>query len=163
MPLIKIFSTGGTIDKIYFDAKSEYEVGEPQAVDILTRAQVRFEYEAIPLMRKDSLDLTDEDRAAIREAIVSTDCTKIVITHGTDSMVQTAEHLADIEGKTIVLTGSLSPAQFRSSDAEFNLGVAIGAVQSKDPGVYISMNGIVFESGSVVKNIAENRFEYNKG
>ena len=162
MPLIKIFSTGGTIDKIYFDAKSEYEVGEPQAVDILTRAQVRFDYEAIPLMRKDSLDLTDEDRASIREAIVKTECSKIVITHGTDSMVQTADILSNIEGKTIVLTGSLSPAQFRSSDAEFNLGVAIGAVQSKEPGVYISMNGIVFESGSVVKNVDENRFEYLK-
>jgi len=160
--LIKIFSTGGTIDKIYFDAKSEYEVGEPQAVDILTRAQVQFEYEAFPLMQKDSLDLTDEDRDAIRQAVVETDCTQIVITHGTDSMVQTAKHLSGIEGKTIILTGSLSPAQFRSSDAEFNLGVAIGAVQCKEPGVYISMNGIVFESGSVIKNVTENRFEYLK-
>jgi len=109
---IKIFSTGGTIDKIYFDAKSEYEVGESQAVDILNRAQVAFDYEAIALMRKDSLDLSDEDRELIKTAVEESDCKRIVITHGTDTMVQTAQVLESIQGKTIVLTGSLSPAQF---------------------------------------------------
>ncbi len=159
-PRIKIFSTGGTIDKIYFDAKSEYEVGEPQALEIMSRALVQFDYEAIKLLRKDSLDINDADRDLICNAIGECDCEYVVITHGTDTMVETANALEAIEGKTIVLTGSLSPAQFRSTDAEFNLGVAIGAVQSLDHGVYISMNGIVFESGKVIKNRAENRFEY---
>lgn len=156
---IQFITTGGTIDKIYHDAKSEYEVGDPQVIDLLTGATVNFDYEVIPLFRKDSLDLTDADREAIVAAVTSASSDRIIVTHGTDTMIETAESLRSVSGKVIVLTGSLAPARFKASDAEFNLGMAIAAVQFLEPGVYITMNGLVFEAGSVVKNPDKNRFE----
>jgi L-asparaginase len=83
----------------------------------------------------------------------------VLVTHGTDSMVATAKVLASIEGKTIVLTGALNPARFRGSDAEFNIGTAVGAVQSLPPGVYIAMNGRIWDPARVRKNVEANRFE----
>ncbi|MFT5141846.1 MAG: L-asparaginase [Rhodothermales bacterium] len=159
MEPIAIFSTGGTIDKVYFDAQSEYEVGEPQIANILRLmgAQVKFTVET--LLRKDSLDLTDEDRTRIRLHAGQTPSTRVLITHGTDGMVQTATVLADIKGKTIVLVGSLSPARFKDSDAEFNIGFALAAVQTQPPGVWIAMNGRVFAYDKVRKNRKMNRFE----
>ncbi|MGD8690538.1 MAG: asparaginase domain-containing protein [Gammaproteobacteria bacterium] len=156
---IQIFTTGGTIDKTYFDAKSEYEVGEPQIGHILREAQVAFDYDVTSLFRKDSLDLTDEDRARIRQAVTECDANRVLITHGTDTMADTARFLNGIAGKTVVLTGALNPARFRSSDAVFNIGCAIAAVQVCAPGIYIAMNGQVFDGGRVRKNRAENRFE----
>jgi len=156
---IVFITTGGTIDKIYFDAKSDYEVGDSQVIDILSEAHVAFEYEVHNLFRKDSLDLTEEDRGAIREAVDAESCSRIIVTHGTDTMVETALVLQGIEGKTIVLTGSLAPARFKTSDAEFNLGMAIAAVQTAPPGVYITMNGRVFRATEVRKNREKNRFE----
>jgi L-asparaginase len=156
---VQIFTTGGTIDKVYYDAKSEYEVGEPQIVAILDEAGVTIDYDVTTLLRKDSLDLTDEDRALIHEHVRRSPCDQILITHGTDTMVQTARALQDIDGKTIVLVGSLTPARFKASDAEFNIGFALAAVQTLPPGVYVAMNGCVFDPDSVAKNRAENRFE----
>jgi len=156
---IVFITTGGTIDKIYFDAKGGYEVGDPQVIDILSEANVMFEYEVHNLFRKDSLELTDADRRAIRAALDEESCERIIVTHGTDTMVQTALALVDCPGKTIVLTGSLAPARFKTSDAEFNLGMAIAAVQTLPHGVYITMNGRVFEATKVRKNREANRFE----
>lgn len=156
---ITFITTGGTIDKVYFDAKSRFEVGETVMSHILGQGGVRFEFDVVPLMRKDSLDLTDSDRAAIRAAVVAREDEKIVITHGTDTMVETARALTGIEGKTIVLTGALSPARFQDSDATFNIGLAVGAVQSLPPGVWIAMNGRIFHPDRVRKNRDENRFE----
>lgn len=156
---IVFITTGGTIDKIYFDAKSGYEVGDPQVIDILSEANVIFEYDVHNLFRKDSLDLTDDDRLAIREAVDTEDCDRIIVTHGTDTMVETARALLGCAGKTIVLTGSLAPARFKISDAELNLGMAIAAVQTLPNGVYITMNGTVFEASNVRKNREANRFE----
>jgi L-asparaginase len=156
---ITFITTGGTIDKVYFDASSRFEVGETVVSHILTQGRVRFGFEVVELMRKDSLDLTDKDRAAIRAAIVARGDDRIIITHGTDTMVQTARALADIPGKTIVLTGSLSPARFQDSDATFNVGLAVAAVQSCPPGVWIAMNGRIFHPDRVRKNRDENRFE----
>ena len=156
---LQIFTTGGTIDKVYFDAKSEYEVGEPQIVEILTEANVVTPYRVTTLFRKDSLDLTDADRAQIREAVASCGCDRILITHGTDTMVQTAQALAGLDGKTVVLVGSLTPARFKHSDAEFNIGFALGALQALPPGVYVAMNGRIFDPAHVQKNRAANRFE----
>ncbi len=156
---IHIYTTGGTIDKIYFDAKSTFQVGDPQVIDVLREANVTVEYQVTPLMRKDSLELTDADRAQIRAAIVEDVCRHIVVTHGTDTMAITAQALVDIPDKTIVFTGAMQPAKFRMTDAVFNIASAIIAAQTLPPGVYITMNGQVFEAGHVRKNVAENRFE----
>ena len=156
---IKIFTTGGTIDKTYFDQKSTYQVGEPQAAGVLERANVVVEYEVRSLMQKDSLDLDDSDRELIREAVLSERDSRIIVTHGTDTMVTTARFLLNIPGKTIVLTGSMYPAQYRDSDAVFNLGCALVGVQILGPGVYIAMNGRIFDPATAVKNVALNRFE----
>ena len=156
---LKIFTTGGTIDKIYFDAQSDFEVGEPQIGRILADAQVAFDYEIEQLMRKDSLEMDDADRARIRRAVEASDTAHVLITHGTDTMVETAAALTGLPGKTVVLTGALNPARFDSSDAIFNIGLAVAAVQVCPPGVYIAMNGRVFTAGSVRKNQALKRFE----
>ncbi len=156
---IIIFTTGGTIDKIYFDQKSEYHVGDPQANGVLERANVVLDYEVESIIRKDSLDFTDEDRELIRQKVDSTPLERVVITHGTDTMVDTAKVLANISGKTIVMTGSMYPAQFRDSDAVFNIGCAVTAVQILEAGVYIVMNGRIFKPDHVRKNVKLNRFE----
>lgn len=156
---IKIFTTGGTIDKTYFDQKSEYQVGEPQAPGVLERANVVVDYVLVPIMQKDSLELTDADRDRIRETVASAAESRAIITHGTDTMIKTGCHLKGIEGKTIVLTGSMYPAQYRDSDAVFNLGCALIAAQTLEPGVYIAMNGRIFDPARCRKNVELNRFE----
>ena len=156
---IHFITTGGTIDKIYHDARSNYEVGDPQVIELLREALVTFDYEVTQVFRKDSLDLTEDDRDAILAAVKSTDCDRIVVTHGTDTMTKTAAVLKAVTDKVIVLTGSLAPARFKTSDAEFNLGMAIAAAQSLEPGVYITMNGRVFEADKVRKNPDKNEFE----
>ncbi|MBK1831941.1 asparaginase [Verrucomicrobiaceae bacterium R5-34] len=154
-----IITVGGTIDKVYFDASSEYEVGEPTVPHVYQGALVTLDYELLPLMRKDSLEMTESDRVLIRETCEQVEQDKILITHGTDTMADTAEALAGLEGKTIVLTGAMAPARFRETDAVFNIGVATGAVQALPPGVYIAMNGQIFPAGQVRKNREERRFE----
>ncbi|MFT3761033.1 MAG: asparaginase domain-containing protein [Pseudoxanthomonas sp.] len=159
MDELLIVTTGGTIDKIYFDDKSDYQIGDPQIGQLLKELGVAFRFSVIPIVRKDSLHLTGADRELIRAAIAAQPARHVLITHGTDTMVDTARALASIEGKTIVLTGALSPARFRGSDAEFNIGCAVGAVQSLPPGVYIAMNGRIWNPNHVRKNVAANRFE----
>jgi L-asparaginase len=156
---IRFVTTGGTIDKIYFDAMSQFEVGESPIANILAEGLVSFDYDVVAMFQKDSLEITDEDRQALREFIENDDASSYVVTHGTDTMVDTARELGSIQGKTIVLTGALSPARFKTTDAVFNVGMAVGAVQSLEPGVYIAMNGQVFREGEVAKNRSENRFE----
>lgn len=156
---ITFISVGGTIDKVYFDAASEFEVGESVVSHILREALVDWELQQVGLMRKDSLEMTADDRLKVRDAIVNHPGRHFIITHGTDSMTDTAEQLMGIADKTIVLTGSLSPARFRTTDAVFNVGMAVAAVQCATPGVYIAMSGQVFEAGNVRKNREERRFE----
>ena len=156
---IRFITTGGTIDKIYFDDLSQFEVGDSQVQHVLAEGLITFDFDVVPLLQKDSLEITDADRQKLREFIVADEGNRFVITHGTDTMPQTAEALRGIEGKTIVLTGALSPARFRSTDAVFNVGMAVAAVQIAAPGVYIAMSGQVFEAGAVRKNRKENRFE----
>ena len=156
---IRFITTGGTIDKIYFDAISQFEVGDSQVRHILVEGLVAFDYDVVPMFQKDSLDITDEDRKALRAFIEKDDASLYVITHGTDTMTDTAAQLQGLPGKSIVLTGALSPARFRSTDAVFNVGMAVAAVQIVDPGVYLAMSGQVFAAGEARKNRAENRFE----
>jgi L-asparaginase len=156
---IEIFTTGGTIDKLYFDAKSSFQVGDPQIHDLLKEANLTLELQVTPLLRKDSLEMTDIDREAIRNAIAASSNARIVVTHGTDTMIKTALELLGIKGKTIVLTGSMQPARFRSTDALFNVASALTAVQTLPEGVYIAMNGRIFDPRKAWKNVAENRFD----
>lgn len=156
---IKFYAVGGTIDKIYFDKKSTYEVGESLLDEILRESNITFEYEIELIIRKDSLDMTEEDRRSLLGKISDDKNCFIVVTHGTDTMIETAKYLKAIEDKTIVLTGSMAPARFRSSDAVFNVGCAIAAVQVLQPGVYIVMNGRIFDPDKVRKNIDFSRFE----
>lgn len=149
---ILVLTTGGTIDKQYFDALSEYQISDSVIAGLLRVARVRQPFEVVELMRKDSLELTDEDRATIRERVASATASRIVITHGTDTMTETARALADVSGKTIALVGALAPARFAESDATFNLGMAFACVQAAAPGVYITMNGTVFPALKVVKD-----------
>ena len=109
-------------------------------------------------MRKDSLEINDEDRVRISDSVRQAMQTKVVITHGTDTMTDTAACLLNIPDKTIVLTGSLAPARFAQSDATFNVGMAFAAVQSLPQGVYIAMNGKVFKADAVRKDRSINAF-----
>ncbi len=156
---IRIFTTGGTIDKIYFDQKSAFEVGDPQVAEVLREADVAFSFGVESLLRKDSLDLTDADRRMIRDRVAADPCRRIVVTHGTDTMIQTALSLLDIPGKTIVLTGAMQPARFRQTDAVFNVAAAVTAVQLLPEGVYLSMNGRILDPRHATKNLSLNRFE----
>lgn len=156
---IKIFTAGGTIDKVYFDKKSKYEVGEPQIQEILEEANVTFQYEVESILKKDSLDLSDNDRQLIYDKIDSDDSQYILVTHGTDTMIKTAEKLQTIPNKVIVLTGAVEPARSKSSDAPLNIGSAIAALQLLPPGVYLALNGRIFYPDKVKKNMELNRFE----
>ena len=159
MDQLCIVTTGGTIDKIYFDDKSDYQIGEPQIGGILRELGVAFQFTVIPIIRKDSLHISAEDRELIRATIAAQPARHILVTHGTDTMVETAHVLEALTDRTIVLSGALSPARFRGADAEFNVGTAVGAVQCLPPGVYIAMNGRVWDPRKVRKNVQENRFE----
>jgi len=156
---IRFVTTGGTIDKIYFDAMSQFEVGDTQIKHILTEGLAAFDYDVVPMFRKDSLELTADDRQKLRSFIETDDASRYVITHGTDTMTETAAVLNDVADKTIVLTGALSPARFKTTDAVFNVGMAVAAAQIAGPGVYLAMSGQVFAAGDVRKNRDENRFE----
>jgi L-asparaginase len=156
---IAIFTTGGTIDKVYFDAKGHYQVGAPMVRELLEHARLAEMPQVTELLRKDSLEMTEADRQAIRAALAACTAPRILVTHGTDTMVATARALTGLPGKTIVLTGALQPGRFADSDAAFNLGLAFGAVQLCSPGVYVVANGTIFPADKVRKNLELNRFE----
>jgi L-asparaginase len=156
-PLL-VLTTGGTIDKIYYDMLSEYQIGESAVPKLLGIARVKHPFRVEGVLRKDSLELTDADRALIRERVEAAPERMVVITHGTDTMTETAKALAGIESKTIVLVGALAPARFQESDATFNLGMAFAAAQVAAPGVYITMSGSVFDAFKVVKDRSAGAF-----
>lgn len=143
---ILFIQTGGTIDKDYPRKVASYafEINQPAVENILKIVQPNFQYRIMKLLQKDSLDFTSADREAIYHACASSSSPYIVITHGTDTMIETARTLADITDKTIVLTGAMIPYKFLDSDAAFNVGVAIGGVTTLKPGVYVAMSGKVY-------------------
>jgi L-asparaginase len=161
--MIKIFTTGGTFDKIYFDANSEFSIGDSQVEPILEEANVRTKYTVESLLSKDSLEITAEDRQLICEHITTSTETQLLITHGSDTMVDTAIALAaeveSVANKVIVLLGAMQPARMRITDAPFNLGFALAAVQLLPAGIYIAMNGKIFHPDDVRKNRSAGRFE----
>ena len=156
---IAILTTGGTFDKVYFDANSEYSIGEPCISSILDEGNVTSEYRVKSILKKDSLDINQEERELIKKSVIECEEERIIIIHGTDTMVDTAKFLEDIEDKTIVLTGAMQPARFKKTDAIFNSGFAFAAALSLDKGVYIAMSGRIFSSDNVRKNIDLGKFE----
>lgn len=155
---ILVLTTGGTIDKIYFDALSDYQVGDTVVSKLLDIARVKRPFRIEEATRKDSLELDDTDRAVICDRVARAPENHVIITHGTDAMTDTAELLRAILGKTIVLVGALAPARFSESDASFNLGMAFATVQVAAPGVYITMSGSVFRADKVTKDRAQGAF-----
>lgn len=155
-----VVATGGTLDKIYFDALSAFSCGEPQGPVVLRAAGVDHPVSVVSVCKKDSLELTDADRQHILDAILARPERRILLTHGTDTMPVTAAFLKGRVGdKTVVLTGAMQPALMRETDAPFNLGFATAASALLAPGVYIAMNARVFEAGRVRKNREAGRFE----
>lgn len=156
---IVFYTAGGTIDKVYFDANSSYEVGDSTIGEVLAEGRVGFDFEINTIFKKDSLDLCDADRQVIYDAIRKERHDRIILTHGTDTMVTTARYLMPIKNKVVVLTGALAPARFRNSDAFFNISFAAAAVQTLANGIHIAMNGQIFNPDKVVKNRQKKIFE----
>lgn len=146
MSKILFIQAGGTIDKDYKGSNVNhgynFAIGEPAIARILKRARFPHTYRLLPVCKKDSLDMTDDDRNAIRSAAADAKEDMIVILHGTDTIHVTAKHVALLP-KTIVLTGAMQPERFRDSDADFNAGMAIGAAQCAAVGTYIALYGEV--------------------
>ena len=157
--MLEILTTGGTIDKVYFDNKSNYEVGDPFVEELLRKMNVNISFKVKSLMKIDSLDMTYIHREEILNYVKNSTANNFLITHGTDSIVETAIYLKKISDKTIVLTGSLKPAIFIDNDAIFNVGSALTSAQILKNGVYIVINGQVFNPDNVRKNLEKNIFE----
>mgnify|MGYP000044099486 CR=1 FL=1 len=158
---VLIIQTGGTIDKDYPKTNNGYafEINEPAAKRILENAFPGFEYEIVSLFRKDSQEITREDRDKLKSYLLNHSADKILITHGSDTLIETAQFVGNISGKAIVLTGAFIPERFTNSDAAFNIGVAIGALNLMHEGTFIAMNGMVFLANRVEKNANTGMFE----
>src|SRR3954469_15034780 len=158
--MIRIFITGGTFDKTYDEIRGRLSFGDTHLAEMLRLGRSRVAVSARTLMMVDSLEMTDADRELIVRNCAQCAETRIVITHGTDTMVETAAALADgAPGKTIVLTGAMIPYAFGSSDGLFNLGSALSFVQVLPAGVYLAMNGKCFPWDRVRKNRERGEFE----
>jgi L-asparaginase len=158
--MIRIFVTGGTFDKTYDEIRGRLSFGDTHVPEMLRLGRARVPVSVRTLMMVDSLEMTDADRQVIVTNCVQCEEACIVITHGTDTMVETAAALAGgVGAKTIVLTGAMIPYAFGSSDGLFNLGSALSFVQILPPGVYIAMNGQHFVWDRVRKNRETGVFE----
>ncbi len=156
---IKLLITGGTIDKVYNELTGQLVFKQTHLIDILNQSRSMVDTLPEVLFLKDSLDMRDVDRALILQKCQTSNINHILITHGTDTMVETAKLLGqEVNNKTIVLFGAMMPYSINSSDALFNLGVALSAVQTKECGVYIAMNGQVFDFDKVEKNKGQGIF-----
>lgn len=153
---LHVITTGGTID-VEYSLQGRLVIGEPMAADLLRRARTQLDVSYDHLFAKDSQDLDDDDRALVARRITSAPCDRVIVTHGTDTMTETAAAVAGAPGtaaagKVIVLTGAMQPARMADSDAAFNLGLAVAAVQTAAAGVYIAMSGRVFPAHETVKD-----------
>jgi L-asparaginase len=157
---IRVFNTGGTFDKTYDEISGKLRFGDTHIHEMLQLGRCRLDLAVRTLMMVDSLDMTDADRRLILENCRSTPEERILVTHGTDTMTETARVLGEARlPKTIVLTGAMVPYAFGSSDGLFNLGSALSFVQALPHGVYVAMNGRCFPWHDVVKNRALGIFE----
>lgn len=157
---ITFIQTGGTIDKDYPRTTKGYafEISEPAVTRVLEKLNPSFRYEIISALKKDSLEITENDRQKIFDICNRRENHKIIITHGTDTMRETAEKLSTIKGKAIVITGAMRPERFGNSDAPINIGTAIGAVQALENGVYIAMHGLVIPWDKVERNMETGQY-----
>ena len=157
---ILFIQTGGTIDKDYPKTKNgwAFEINEPAVKRILKKVNCSFNHSVISLLKKDSLEINDEDRLLILNKCKKAKESKIIITHGSDTMNITGNYLKEIKNKTIIITGAMRPERFSNSDADLNLGVAIGAVQSLSNGIYIAMNGLVIPHNKVKRDKDNGQF-----
>lgn len=158
---ITVLATGGTIDKEY-NLDSEMVIGEPWITQILSRVITDVEFEVQSVLKLDSLDMVDADRAVLTRALDAVENDRVLITHGTDTMPETARYLAEnanLGEKVVVLCGAIQPAIMRTSDADFNVGAAVAALNLLDPGVYISMSGRIFPAEVVLKDRSRGIFE----
>jgi L-asparaginase len=157
---IKIIITGGTFDKEYNELTGELFFNKTHVPEMLKLGRSRLDIKMVTLMMVDSLHMTDSDLKIIIEECKNSNEDKILITYGTDKMVKTSEFLSQyIKNKTIVLTGAIVPYAFGSSDGLFNLGSALAFVQTLPHGIYISMNGRIFNWDNVRKNKENGEFE----
>ena len=158
--VIRIFITGGTFDKEYNELNGQLYFKDTHLSDLLEMGRNRASVEIRTLMMIDSLEMTVEDRELITHQCINCEESKIIITHGTDTMAETAKVLADkIKDKTIILTGAMIPIKFGSSDGLFNLGGALAFAQTLPAGVYVAMNGRYFNWDNVRKNKQTGFFE----
>ena len=158
---ILFIQTGGTIDKDYPRTTKgwAFEIDQPAAQRLLELLNPSFEYEIITACKKDSLELTDKDRAEIASVIQQHNADGYIITHGTDTMLETAGYLADSSrDKKVIITGAMRPERFSNSDAGLNLGVAIGAIAKIDPGVCIAMHGIVKPYSEITRDMSTGKY-----
>jgi len=150
---IRLYITGGTIDKVYNQTNGELEFNQTHFPEMLSRARIEVEIKTEILLFKDSLDMDDNDRELILKSCVECEEERILITHGTDTMCETAKLLgSNLKNKIVVLFGSMVPYTINNSDSFFNLGCALGSLNLLDPGVYIAMNGRTLPWNDVVKN-----------
>lgn len=157
---IRIFITGGTFDKEYNELNGQLYFKDTHLNELLEKGRCRIPVEIRTLMMVDSLEMTEGDRELIAHQCNQCEETQIVVTHGTDTMSETAKVLAEkVKDKTIVLTGAMIPIKFGSSDGLFNLGSAMAFAQSLPPGVYVAMNGRYFNWDNVRKNKETGIFE----
>jgi len=158
--MLRVFVTGGTFDKTYDEIQGRLSFGDTHVPEMLRLGRSRVALTVETLMMIDSLEMTEDDRARIVKRCVECVERAIVITHGTDTMVETARALAEgVTDKTVVLTGAMIPYAFGSSDGLFNLGSALSFAQVLPPGIYITMNGQCFPWDRVRKNTASGVFE----
>tara|TARA_R110001583_G_scaffold42275_2_gene134447 strand:+ start:159 stop:644 length:486 start_codon:yes stop_codon:yes gene_type:complete len=158
---IIFIQTGGTIDKDYPHTTKgwAFEFGEPAVGRILEKLNPSFEYKLITAFQKDSLEITNDDRNVLVDLIKNLKDDKFIITHGTDTMIETASYLSKyIKNKRIVITGAMLPERFSNSDASINLGSAIGAINILDDGIYIAMHGIVKTFNEINRNLKTGKY-----
>jgi len=155
MQKLLFIQTGGTIDKDYPKVTNgwAFEIADPAIDRILAKHDLPFEYEVVSLLKKDSQEILNEDRQNISEYISQANFQKIIITHGTDTMIETGQFLSTIQDKLIILTGAMRPERFANSDADFNLGMAVGAMSILEKGVFLAMSGRVMPIASVKRDL----------
>lgn len=158
---IIFIQTGGTIDKDYPHTTKgwAFEFGEPATRRVLEKLNPSFEYEVLTAFQKDSLEITDVDRKKLAGLIIAQREDKIIITHGTDTMIETAGYLSEqIKNKLIIITGAMRPEQFSNSDAPINIGSAIAAANLLDEGIYIAMHGVVKPFNEIKRNLDTGKY-----
>lgn len=161
---LTFLQTGGTIDKDYPKVTKgwAFEIADPAVNRILEKLNLPFEYEVFSVFKKDSQEITDEDRQALLKYCQNLENDKIIITHGTDTMIETGLFLKKITNKLIIITGAMRPEQFTNSDADLNIGMAIGAANILEKGIFIAMNGLVIPIEKAKRNLETGQFFTSK-